>query len=569
MNTLNVINSDSIKMIKKIKVKVVLVDPVPLSFSSPSFIKGNTLEPYASQVLAAALDDIVEDAIINDSNGNIIEKNVKVLQSEGNNEYDLAQSIINEKPDIIGFSVRTCYYKRATNIASCVRAILPDTLIIFGGYHPSIDPENTLRNCDAIDIAVVGEGEETICEIVNKFAEYKRDFKQYKNIRGAFVRHFPNVFQRRKRMDSVMWERYAKKYLNHRKPLDVIAKCHNWNLAYPAPSLQNGVAQIQTQRGCPGDCSFCCTPNVWGDVKNSISTKQPAYMNFKCGYVTQRKAGDVVSEIKSIRDSFERTTNKPLNFFYFNDVTFNYYGKDGYDHVKELCYKMINEFGEPIENGLRSIKDFNWFCLCRIPKSQDEANDFIKILPLMAQAGCSKVGFGIESVANIIQTQYNKTLDENIIKAVLKASWDAGIINRAYLILGAPEETEDTFNQTKNFLLTEDVFIDQIRVAFAVPFPGTRSAVEWGNNILSPIPSLDDYTEDIPIVICQLGGKEELIQKRASLIEDFYTSDIYKKRVREKVKKFPYLKKSYEEFFVELCQTSRYSIDHRNFKFDN
>ena len=50
-------------MTKKNNVKVLLVDPVPLSFSSPSIIKGNTLEPYACEVLAAALDDLVENAI--------------------------------------------------------------------------------------------------------------------------------------------------------------------------------------------------------------------------------------------------------------------------------------------------------------------------------------------------------------------------------------------------------------------------------------------------------------------------------------------------------------------------
>lgn len=552
----------------KSKVKVVLVDPVPLSFCSPSFIKGNTLEPYASQVLAAALDDIVEDAIEIDDKGNIIEKNVKVLQSEGANEIELVQSIFNEAPDIIGFSVRTCYNTRATRIASSVRKILPDALIIFGGYHPSIDPENTLKICDEIDIAVVGEGEETLCEIVSKFAEYKRNLEQYISIHGAFVRNFPNAFQRRKRMDAVKWEKYAQKHLNHRKP-EVISKCHNWNLTYPAPSIQNGVAQIQTQRGCPGNCSFCCTPNVWGDVKDKVTPNKPTYKNFKCGYVTQRKAKDVVTEIKSIREYFEEITKKNLNFFYFNDVTFNYYDENGYGHVKELCNQIIDEFGKPFENGQKTVKDFNWFCLCRIPKTKNETNDFIEILPLMARAGCSKIGFGIESVAISIQTQYNKTLDESIIKTVLKASWDAGIINRAYLILGAPGETEDTFNQTRNFLLAEDVFIDQIRVAFAVPFPGTTSAMKWKNNILSPAPPLDDYTEDIPIVECQLGNKEELIEKRAILNIEFYTNNIYKKRVLIKVKKFPYLKKSYKEFFRELYQTSDLAIDHRKFAFEN
>ena len=554
-------------MNKKSKVRVVLVDPVPLSFCSPSFIKGNTLEPYASQVLAAALDDIVEDAIEIDDKGNIIEKNVKVLQSEGANEIELVQSILNETPDIIGFSVRTCYNSRATRIARSVRKILPDALIIFGGYHPSIDPENTLKICNEIDIAVVGEGEETLCEIVSKYAEHKRDLKQYVDISGAFVRSFPNAFQRRKRMDAEKWEKYAQKHLNHRKP-EVISKCHNWNLAYPAPSLQIGVAQIQTQRGCPGNCSFCCTPNVWGDVKDNITTNKPTYKNFKCGYVSQRKAKDVVAEIKSLCEYFANSTQKNLNFFYFNDVSFNVYSENGYSHVKELCKQLIDEFGKPSENGIKSVEDFKWFCLCRIPKTKNETNDFIEILPLMARAGCSKIGYGIESVAITIQTQYNKTLDESIIKTVLKASWDVGIINRAYLILGAPGETKETFNQTRNFLLSEDVFIDQIRVAFAVPFPGTTSAIKWENNILSPAPTLDDYTEDIPIVECRLGKKEELIQKRASLIIDFYTNDIYKKRVLDKVKKFRHLERSYKEFFTELYQTSNFSIDHRRFKFN-
>ncbi|MEI8272546.1 MAG: cobalamin-dependent protein [Paludibacter sp.] len=555
-------------MTKKNNVKVLLVDPVPLSFSSPSIIKGNTLEPYACEVLAAALDDLVENAIETDTLGNIIEKNVKVLQSKGNNEFELAQAIIDEKPDIIGFSVRTCYYTRATHIASSIRKIIPDALIIFGGYHPSIDPENTLNNCNAIDIAIVGEGEETLCEIVNTYIEHKRNLENYKNIQGAYVRDFSAYFQRRKRLSAENWEVYAQKVINHRKPKEAIAKCRNWNLSFPAPSLQNGVAQIQTQRGCPGDCSFCCTPNVWGDVKNTKSTDKQEYLNFRCGYVTQRKVENVVAEIKSIRDSFLKANQKPLNFFYFNDVTFNYYTKNGYYHLKALCNEMINSFGVLNETNQKIINDFKWFCLCRIPKSSKEAKDFIEILPLMAQAGCSKIGFGIESASNKIQIQYNKMLEENIIKAVLKASWETGIINRAYLILGAPEETEETFNQTEEFLLNEDVFIDQIRVAFAVPFPGTKSAEEWIENIITPHPSLDDYTEDIPIVKCPLGNKEDLINKRVSLIRNFYMNEKYEERVREKVRRFPYLKQSYEEFFVELCQISNFTIDHRKFNFN-
>lgn len=569
-NTVDLNISPSLKKITKNEVKVVLVDPVPLSFSSPSLIKGNTLEPYACQVLAAALDDIVENAIKTDNKGNIIEENVKVLQSEGDNEYELVQSIIAETPDVVGFSVRTCYYTRAARMAHCVKKEFPDVLIIFGGYHPSIDPINTLGEDGNVDIAIVGEGEETLREIVKKFSKPNK-LEQYKDIPGAFVKGYIECFKRRNRITSEKWEEYTPNYKNHRNLSEIISKCRNWNLSYPSSLEQNGVAQIQTQRGCPFHCSFCCTPNVWGEY-NALS-EQPAHKHFKCGpsQVTKRNPKDVVNEIEDICRDFNYKTKKDLNFFYFNDVTFNIYyeqnGTSDYHHVKELCENLINKFGESKDEN-RIVKKFNWFCLCGIPRDKESAEAFLKVLPLMAQAGCSKIGFGIESVSEVVQLEYNKKLQKEIIKSVLATSWEAGIINRVYLIIGAPDENEDTFNDTKLFLLNEDVYVDQIRVAFAVPFPGTTSAEKWKDSIYNPA-NLDEYTEDIPIVKCKLGEKEELIQKRKSLIEDFYKSKMYKSRVCQKVSKFPFLRQSYIVFFNELYQISGFSIDLRDFNFEN
>ena len=74
--------------------------------------------------------------------------------------------VIRIKPDLIGFSVLTNQYKYSLEIARDIKKYL-DVPIIFGGIHPTMDPEGTLAE-SCVDYICIGEGEDAFLELVTK-----------------------------------------------------------------------------------------------------------------------------------------------------------------------------------------------------------------------------------------------------------------------------------------------------------------------------------------------------------------------------------------------------------------
>lgn len=80
---------------------------------------------------------------------------------------EVVHEIVQDEPDLVGFSAFTEEIIYASHIAEKIRVICPSAKLIVGGYHASAVPERTLREFPVFDLAVVGEGEQTMLEIVN------------------------------------------------------------------------------------------------------------------------------------------------------------------------------------------------------------------------------------------------------------------------------------------------------------------------------------------------------------------------------------------------------------------
>ena len=55
--------------------------------------------------------------------------------------------------------------KDSFTIAAIIKKYQPETKVIFGGPHTTVMPEETLKN-KHVDCVVIGEGEETIVDII-------------------------------------------------------------------------------------------------------------------------------------------------------------------------------------------------------------------------------------------------------------------------------------------------------------------------------------------------------------------------------------------------------------------
>ena len=71
-----------------------------------------------------------------------------------------------EKPQFIGFSCSTSTFNDGLRHAQIAKKILPDIKVVFGGAHVSALKESIINNFENVDYIVVGEGEQTLTELI-------------------------------------------------------------------------------------------------------------------------------------------------------------------------------------------------------------------------------------------------------------------------------------------------------------------------------------------------------------------------------------------------------------------
>jgi radical SAM superfamily enzyme YgiQ (UPF0313 family) len=89
---------------------------------------------------------------------------------------------------------------------------------------------------------------------------------------------------------------------------------------------------------------------------------------------------------------------------------------------------------------------------------------------MLKEAGCQEIAFGIESGSQYILDRINKrtTVQQNI-DTILTAK-KAGLLTKAYLVVGFPGETQETIDDTKRFM--DEANPDKFTLFQFVPLPG-------------------------------------------------------------------------------------------------
>lgn len=402
------------------------------------------------------------------------------------------QRIAAIKPEIIGIGPSTYNFNQAKALSEIVKRHNNKTISIFGGYHVTALPDSVLD--PAIDIAIQGEGEYAFTEVVDCFERGV----SYENVQGISFKQNGKlvVTPRRPRiedLDQIPFPFRAKQDMLKYKCSGVYS---------PPKSRQISVAQIANSRGCPHGCSYCSSKNMWG---SSVVYRQPAR---------------VVDEMEFLVENFN------TNLIFFSDLTFNLNKKK----VIALCNEIIK----------RDLS-ISWFCGCRSEGIDEE------IVSAMKAAGCSRMHFGIEALDEVSLKEIRRLKTFGTVEKALEIASKAGIITRAYLMIGYPWETRqqlETVNDTLNKL-----HIDDLRISYYTPFPGTTIKRDE-DQILTD--NWDDYTTDKPIFKLKDMDREELISLRDSIFSNFYRSQSYNLRYRDKINAFPHLRESFEEFFTEI-----------------
>ena len=383
--------------------------------------------------------------------------------------YDLAthlKRLEDLKPDIYGLSFATMTSKLSYRTINTVRKRFPTLPILCGGTQPTAAYNNVFKRSEA-DVCVIGEGEETICDLVQHYTS--PDLNSLRKIPGIAFRSHDQVIKTEPR-----------KLIQNLGSIEQPA----WDLIdfskYSGMHFRKADPQtmILVSRGCPFDCNFCSNP-VW-----------------KCSkpWVRLRKAEGIASEIYNLH-------------------------KLG---LKEL-YLSADEFNINLPWALEvanAISDLNLDLYFQCNVRADKVND--KLAAALARMKLWMVHIGIESGNQQTLDGIGKNVTLDQIKEAATTFQRHGVKVFAFFMLyHAWEENGSLCYETpldvKNTLrfaseLFKKKLINYMSWQIATPMPGSRL---WGlalkHDILRSKENLADFRE----MAMNLPGVSEREVKRS------------------------------------------------------
>jgi anaerobic magnesium-protoporphyrin IX monomethyl ester cyclase len=305
---------------------------------------------------------------------------------------EIVRQVKEYAPDFIGVTCWTINRGTVWKLCEMLRKTVPDIFLAVGGSHASIYPEHIFIKTHAT-VVVVGEGEETICELLGAIEEGE----DLSRVRGIVWRDKEGNIRRTEaraqieKLDSVAFPYYDgfKDFGFHR---------YEGFAGLPRPT-----AAIITSRGCVFDCAYCGSVSFWGR---------------KWRY---RSATNVLDEIQQL------VKNEGVRSIYIFDDNFPVHKK----RAMEICQGIIE----------RKL-DIQWACCSHVKMINEE------LLGAMKESGCVSIDFGVESGSDIILRNINKNQTCEDIKKAFVLVHKYGIKPRAYLMVGNQGETNDTIKET-------------------------------------------------------------------------------------------------------------------------
>lgn len=222
---------------------------------------------------------------------------------------------------------------------------------------------------------------------------------------------------------------------------------------------------VLSSHGCPYGCTFC------------------AYGRQKCRL---RSPEHVIKELIYLKEHYG------LKHFLFFDDTFTI----NRERAIKICDLMI-------EKQL----DLGWSTCTRANLIDDE------LITVMKKAGCVQIAFGVETGSQVILDNIKKGVKLSEVRQAASLCRTHGIHFSALVILGLPGETEQTINETVNFIKEIDPFYTQF--CTAIPFPNTAMYPYYSDNNFIQSSDFSKYcTIGEPIVRTEELSTDDLIRLR-------------------------------------------------------
>lgn len=318
-------------------------------------------------------------------------------------------------PDIVGVGLFTQGARRAYALIDHLRERFP--LLVAGGPHATACPDEALQH--GFDVAVVGEGEETLTRLVH-------------------------VFRGETTLDSVPGIRYRAGDGTIRTGLEC-EPVHDLD-ALPCPQLSQHLFDprwytdidesaeripggIIASRGCPAGCIFCAHYVTGNKVRS-------------------RSAANIIAEINAYNRRFGTT------FFQFWDDAFT----ADPERIRALCEAIARELDFPL----------SFTASTRVNMVEPE------MLRALKGAGLEAIIFGVESGDPSILRAIKKGITTDDVLRALEWAKEAGLRTVCDFMLGFPQDTAASLERTIHFMERIAPLVDTFStMGVVIPLPGT------------------------------------------------------------------------------------------------
>ncbi|MFW9865358.1 MAG: B12-binding domain-containing radical SAM protein [Candidatus Thorarchaeota archaeon] len=291
---------------------------------------------------------------------------------------------------------------------------------VMGGYHPTLAPEYVAKH-PAVDYTIRGEGEYTFRELI-QYLDSNKDHKAIKAIDGiSYKNNEGKVSHNQDRRLELNLDNFP---MPRRDLLD------DRRYVY----LGARVAQLESSRGCPHNCKFCCIIKMWRNPGRPVTYRTKS---------TRR----IMQEIYDI--------DWKNDFIFFCEDNFTIKIK----RTKEILDTIIR-------SGVPNKMYFS--CQSRVDTLYRNQG----LIDLMHKAGMRQVFLGIESVHQQSLDAMNKqNTTPDMVRKVVSLLQDRGISIFGGVIIGFPGETKTMVRE--NIQFARSLNLTCIQFTPITAFPGT------------------------------------------------------------------------------------------------
>lgn len=294
----------------------------------------------------------------------------------------------------------------------------PGIPVIWGGWHASLLPEETIKN-KFIDIIVRGQGEFALKEALSALFNNKTLY----NIPGVSFKDSEKIVH------------------NPDRPFEDINKFADTNfeiLDFSKYTYQSYIGQRtifwNTSQGCPFRCAFCCTNKVYGRRWSGFSAER------------------ILNEIEILAKRFNIDAICFTEDNFFVDKT----------RVERICDGLI-----------RKRLGIKWEVDGRVDQVAKFSDDF---LSLLKKSGCEKIYVGAESADESVLKLIDKDINIDDTYKTVQLLDKHKIIAEVFLMFGFPENPKQDLEKTLTMIkeIKQTYPNHQSTPFLYTPYPGSR-----------------------------------------------------------------------------------------------